>query len=87
VVLGNVGTSVDVQVLTRALDYPEPLMREHAAWALERIGAPESVDALARRPPGPSVPARQACGRLAQVLVDEAHGRRALADGRGDALD
>ena len=40
VVLGNVGTSEDVDVLTRALDDAEPLVREHAAWALRRIGAP-----------------------------------------------
>ncbi|HEY0971107.1 MAG TPA: tRNA epoxyqueuosine(34) reductase QueG [Gemmatimonadales bacterium] len=33
VVLGNVGTAEDVDVLTRALDDEEPLVREHAAWA------------------------------------------------------
>lgn len=37
VVLGNVGTAGDVDVLTRALDDPEPLVREHAAWALGTI--------------------------------------------------
>jgi epoxyqueuosine reductase len=37
VVLGNFGSEVDVDVLTRALDDPEPLVREHAAWALDRI--------------------------------------------------
>jgi epoxyqueuosine reductase len=37
VVLGNVGTADDVAVLTRALDDAEPLVREHAAWALERL--------------------------------------------------
>ena len=42
VVLGNVGTSEDVDVLTRALDAPEPLVREHAAWALGRLGAGRS---------------------------------------------
>ena len=35
-VLGNVGTSEDVHALTRALHDPEPLVREHAAWALAR---------------------------------------------------
>ena len=35
VVLGNVDTSDDVDVLTRALDDPDPLVREHAAWALD----------------------------------------------------
>ena len=39
VVLGNVGTSEDISVLVRALDDPEPLVHEHAAWALERLGA------------------------------------------------
>jgi hypothetical protein len=29
-------------VLTRALDDPEPLVREHASWALQRAGLPLS---------------------------------------------
>ena len=37
VVLGNAGTAEDVDVLTRALDDEEPLVREHAAWALARL--------------------------------------------------
>jgi epoxyqueuosine reductase len=37
VALGNVGTADDADVLARALDDPEPLVREHAAWALGRI--------------------------------------------------
>src|SRR5829696_6107785 len=37
VVLGNVGTEEDVPVLQQALDDPEPLVREHAAWALRHI--------------------------------------------------
>jgi epoxyqueuosine reductase len=37
VVLGNVGTAEDVDALTRALDGPEPLEREHAACALRRL--------------------------------------------------
>ena len=41
VVLGNVGTSDDVDVLTRALDDSEPLVREHAAWALDRLARRE----------------------------------------------
>jgi len=43
VVLGNVGTGEDVAVLTRALADPEPLVREHAAWALGQI-APRRRD-------------------------------------------
>ena len=37
VVLGNVGSTEDVDLLTRALDDDEPLVREHAAWALARV--------------------------------------------------
>jgi epoxyqueuosine reductase len=40
VVLGNRGTAGDADVLTRALDDPEPRVREHAAWALGEIGSP-----------------------------------------------
>ena len=39
VVLGNVGTVEDVPVLEQALHDPEPLVREHAAWALAQIDA------------------------------------------------
>ena len=34
VVLGNVGSADDADVLSRALDDDEPLVREHAQWAL-----------------------------------------------------
>lgn len=37
VVLGNVGTVADVPVLEQALEDEEPLVREHAAWALARL--------------------------------------------------
>lgn len=37
VVLGNVGTADDADVLTRALEDAEPLVREHAEWALDRL--------------------------------------------------
>lgn len=37
VVQGNVGTHDDAGVLTRALDDAELLVREHAAWALDRL--------------------------------------------------
>ena len=39
VVLGNLGSAEDVDVLTRALDDEEPLVREHAAWAMARLRA------------------------------------------------
>jgi len=51
VVLGNVGTAEDVDVLTRALDAePHPSassgqgVREHAAWAFRRIRAASRAD-------------------------------------------
>jgi epoxyqueuosine reductase len=37
VVLGNLGHKEDARALTTALGDPEPVVREHAAWALERI--------------------------------------------------
>jgi epoxyqueuosine reductase len=42
VVLGNVGTDEDSDVLVRALDEPESLAGEHAAAALRQIGARRS---------------------------------------------
>jgi len=39
VVLGNVGTTEDADVLTAALDDEQPLLREHAEWALHRLAA------------------------------------------------
>ncbi len=38
VALGNVGTFDDVPILVGALADPDPLVVEHATWALERIG-------------------------------------------------
>ena len=38
VVLGNVGTADDRPALTRALDDPEEIVREHAGWARSRVG-------------------------------------------------
>lgn len=37
VVLGNTGTMEDVPVLRQALADSEPLVREHAAWALAQL--------------------------------------------------
>jgi epoxyqueuosine reductase len=47
VALGNVGTADDVPTLVGALDDPEPLVREHAAWAIDRIGARTDSKGLA----------------------------------------
>ena len=43
VVLGNIGSTDDVSVLTAALDDPDPLVQEHAAWALARLRAPSTM--------------------------------------------
>jgi len=41
IVLGNVGAAEDVDILTHALDDEEPLVREHAAWALRTKRHPD----------------------------------------------
>ena len=43
VVLGNVGTVADVPVPRQALDDPEPLVREHVAWALHRLAGRDAA--------------------------------------------
>ena len=40
VVLGNIGTREDIASLDAALTHDEPLVREHAAWALARLAHP-----------------------------------------------
>jgi epoxyqueuosine reductase len=37
VVLGNIGDERDVPVLARACNDPDPLVRQHAAWALDQM--------------------------------------------------
>ena len=37
VVLGNIGTADDLPALEKAAQHEEPLVREHAAWAIEQI--------------------------------------------------
>ena len=37
VALGNVGDASDLPALERAAADPEPLIAEHAAWAIQRI--------------------------------------------------
>jgi epoxyqueuosine reductase len=43
VVLGNIGDERDAPALARAADDSEPLVREHVAWALDRIDARSSA--------------------------------------------
>ena len=46
VALGNIGDPVAVPALARILETGEPLLREHAVWALGKIGTPEARAAL-----------------------------------------
>jgi HEAT repeat protein len=45
VVLGDAGAPEDADVLTRALDGPEPLVREHTARALARYAGRQPASA------------------------------------------
>ncbi|MEX2279312.1 MAG: 4Fe-4S double cluster binding domain-containing protein [Acidimicrobiia bacterium] len=47
VVLGNTGGEDDLVLLSGYLLYPDPLLREHARWAIERIGGPVAERILA----------------------------------------
>jgi epoxyqueuosine reductase len=49
VVLGNIGNSEDADLLTRALDDADALVREHATWALERIRNQAQRDSVVAR--------------------------------------
>lgn len=44
-VLGNVGTVEDLDALQSALSDPEPMVVEHAAWAIDRIRSRRSTEA------------------------------------------
>ena len=46
VALGNIGDPVAVPVLAKTLSHESSLVRQHAAWALGRIGGNEALDAL-----------------------------------------
>lgn len=47
VALGNSHSEEAVPALTQALSHPEPLVRQHAAWALNEIGTDDARQALA----------------------------------------
>ena len=49
VVLGNIVTTEDVSVLRQALADSEPLVRKHAACALEKLGTTDALAAPQRR--------------------------------------
>jgi epoxyqueuosine reductase len=50
VALGNIGTAEDLPALTAAARDPEPLIAEHAAWAIDRIQARLCAGQPAPRP-------------------------------------
>ena len=57
VVLGNVGTMEDLPVLEQALGDPEPLVREHAAWAIRPLsGDPDAPTRPLSEAGGPEPP-------------------------------
>jgi len=49
VALGNVGGLSDLPALERAATDPEPLIAEHAAWAIQRIRDRQKAGATADR--------------------------------------
>ena len=74
VVLGNVGTAANFDVLTHALADDEPLVREHAAWALERLraGDARAGSRAVRGHTGPSTGLDAAFTALSDHLPSEA---------------
>jgi epoxyqueuosine reductase len=48
IVLGNRRDAADIPALARALDDPDPMVREHAEWALNQFGTADATAALAR---------------------------------------
>ena len=52
VALGNIGDLAAVPALAKALSAPEPIVREHAAWALGRLGADAALLFLRDALPG-----------------------------------
>ena len=54
VALGNTGTADDLPALARAAEDPEPLIAEHAAWALARIRERAAAGSVTAAPGNPS---------------------------------
>jgi epoxyqueuosine reductase len=77
VVLGNIGTAADLPALRRAEQHEEPLVREHAAWAVKQIekrsaggGTPTGEPARSSADAQEHVPRSQVA--LGNALVGEA---------------
>jgi len=47
VVLGNIADDMDLPALQKVLEDSEPIVRDHAAWAISRV---DSVGAVGRVP-------------------------------------
>ena len=54
VALGNTGTADDLPALARAAEDPEPLIAEHATWALARIRERAAAGSVTAAPGNPS---------------------------------
>ena len=50
--LGNIGDLTAVPALGRALSAPDAVVREHAAWALGRLGGEPALQSLRVALPG-----------------------------------
>ena len=60
VALGNIGDLAAVPALAKALSAPEPIIREHAAWALGRLGGDAVLLSLRDALPGETAEAVRA---------------------------
>lgn len=79
VVLGNVGSDEELDVLLAALDDPEPLVRAHAAWAIGRIGAHSGACRLRERlEVEADAPVREALQAAVALLGDSSTQRPAV---------
>ena len=71
VALGNTGDPRAVPALVDALGDEEPLVREHAAWALGRLGGTEAEHALAHATISESEPSvREAIDRALDAKTE-----------------
>jgi epoxyqueuosine reductase len=62
VALGNVGTADDLPALTAAANDPEPLVAEHAQWAIDQI-------TTRQKPAGDCLPGRELVESSASILA------------------
>ena len=56
IALGNTGDSSDIPLLAGYVGHPDPLLAEHAIWAVQRIGGAEAKAVIDVQDVGPAVP-------------------------------